>query len=52
MKESRCAVKETDLDQAQRSLPAAGKILEARLQTVLERVIDWLKYEEAKNGVL
>jgi hypothetical protein len=52
VKESRCAVKETDLDQAQRSLPAAGKILEARLQTVLERVIDWLKYEEAKNGVL
>lgn len=52
-------MKETDLHQAPpselaRALrpPPTGIALEAKLQTILERVIDWLKYEEAKNGVL
>jgi hypothetical protein len=51
---------ETDLDRARSaesarvlgSISSAGGALEATLQTVLERVVDWLKYEEAKNGVL
>jgi len=44
-------VTDTHLEQAP-SPPTADNTLEARLQTVHERVIDWLKYEEAKNGVL
>jgi hypothetical protein len=42
----------SELARAPQFPPTAAIALEARLQTVLERVIDWLKYEEAKNAVL